>query len=547
MLVAAAFVAAWFIYRRAVTYDVPAGAASPDPVVAARTAPGAPTTLGHAGATLTWSGRLAVLRAAGDPHALGEVHGRLLGAAVAEVAESFRPTIDHAVAPGGLLGGLTRDMRIAWRHRFVDDGVPDIYRASLAGVARGAVASGARVSYDDLLRDQASLDVGVPARWTDEDALRHPVRALTFVAPRGGALASRLWVGRTFALPGLGDGGEAVAAHPVVSFVRPSGRLAWAGVGWPGLVGVVTGVNAEGLVVTVQPARTAEVRPTRAARPVALLARDILETCATLDQAIQLVEATPTLGAAALVVVDGKDGKWAVLERGPVKRAVLRAPTEPAVGDVLAGQPFADDPENDRNRRVLPTGLRLRRAAHLLRAPLADAAAAVAVLRDERAPDDAPLPAGHRGAIYDPAAVQTVLIDPGGMALWVADGDARGRFRAFDLRHELRGEGDRPAPAADVPAEADVDVSIVPALRAARADLREARRRLGAGDVRGADEWVQRAIARAPTLPEAWKLAGDVARSRGDRPAAVERWRRWLELGPDDPGAEEAIRALVAP
>jgi hypothetical protein len=273
----------------------------------------------------------------------------------------------------------------------------------------------------------------------------------------------------------------------------------------------------------------------------------VLETCKSVDDAAKLVDSVPTLGAAIFVVADGKTGAWAVLERTPTRLVVTRSPPQPAVGGVLTAPAFVDDPENDRARRVLPTTVRVERASRLLRTPPADAAAAVAVLRDDRAVDGGPLPVGHRGAIDDPAAIHVALIDPGAMTLWVADGAASGRFRAFDLRHELRGEGERAAPPPDVAAEVDADPELGPSLRAARADLRAARRAVAAGDRQLADELAQRALARAPTLPEALELAGAIALGRGDRATAVERWRRWLENGPDDPGAEETIRAQVAP
>src|SRR5262245_63043469 len=120
-------------------------------------------------------------------------------------------------------------------------------------------------------------------------------------------------------MPGLADGGDAAARMPLVSLVRPSGKLAWASLGWPGLAGVVTGINAEGVVVCVHPARTRDVRPTRTARPIAMLAREVLEVATDLDSAVKLIEATPTLGAAAYVIVDGKSGRWAVVERTPSK------------------------------------------------------------------------------------------------------------------------------------------------------------------------------------------------------------------------------------
>src|SRR5690606_11278933 len=100
----------------------------------------------------------------------------------------------------------------------------------------------------------------------------------------------RLLVGRSLALPGAVDGGDAAAAHPVVSFVRSPGVIAHASVGWPGLVGVVTGINAEGVAVLVHPARTADAQRVTAAQPAQLLAREILENARSLEDALGVLE-----------------------------------------------------------------------------------------------------------------------------------------------------------------------------------------------------------------------------------------------------------------
>jgi hypothetical protein len=537
-IVVVAFVVAWFIYRRAVSYDVPGGVAPADPLVIDRAA-GGPPQLRYGAASLSWAGSIAVVRASGDPHAIGAAEGRLLAADVAAVARSFAAPMDGAI--GG--GALTHGMRVAWRYRFLDDGMPEDQRRAIAGVVRGAEKSGVEVAYQDLVRDQAALDVGVPAPWSGEERTHVLARGLTFVVPQADR-AGRVWVGRSFALPGIGDGGDAAAAHPVVRFVKPAGRIAWAGVGWAGLAGAVTGVNAEGLVVTVNPVRAGDVRPTRSARPVAMLARSILEQCASLDDAVKLADATPTLGAAAITVVDGKSGHWAVLERTPAKLVVTRDPAQPAVGDLLASPAFADDLENDRAKRTLPTVARLARVARLVRGPLAEPASVVAVLRDRRGADEGPLPAGHRAAIDDAAAIHVVVIDPSAMQMWVADGGASARFRAFDLRYELRGEGDRPAPPAEIPAAEPSDPTDA-AIRASRADLRAARTALADDEPARADEDVARALARTPAVPEALELAGATARARGDRDAAKKAYQAWFDGGPDDPGAEEEIRAQL--
>ena len=540
-LLGVAVVVAWLIYRRSVAYPIPEGEVSGE-LAMAQAGPGATPQLTFHGASLEWMGGLAVLRASGDAHAIGAAHGRLLAPLLAAMVRAQAPSIERTVTDDGLLGGWTHDLRLAWRWRFIDDGMGDADRRMVAGMTRGAAASGIALPFEDLLRDQAVLDVGEPAPQTGELDQLGPARSLAVIATQAQAPA-RVWIGRTFALPGLADGGD--AAVPVVTIAHPDGKLAWASVGWPGQLGVVTGVNAQGIAVLVDPARTADVRPTRVARPVAMVARAVLEQASTLDAATKLVEQTPTLGTALFVIVDGASGKWVTIERTPGKAIVETNPKTRAYGDVLVTNALAQDPENDRARRMLPTGPRVDRASKLVRAPLADVAALAAILRDTRAIDDSPRAPGSRGAIDSGRAAHQAIIDPTSLELWVADPRAGGRMRAFDLRHELRGEGDRAAPPGDIAIDPDGALDR-DRLARARADLRLARGALARGDRAAAAEACARARARAPDLPEGVELDAEIAQARGDAAAAHRLYQQWLDAGPDDPPGEEKARAIVA-
>ncbi len=537
-----AVIVGWFIYRRSVAYDMPGGEVH-GPISQVQVAPGSPPALVYGTASLAWLGGIPVLRATGDAHAIGAAHGRLLSRWLAPMVLAAAPSIEGTVGRGGMFGGSTHGMRLAWRWRFIDDGLVDQDRRMVAGMTRGAEASDGEISFDDLVRAQAMIDVGVPSQRTAQADQHQIAQSLTVVAKQEHAPA-RIWLGRTFALPGLDDGGE--AALLVVTIAHPEGRLAWAGVGWPGALGVVTGVNSHGIAVMVNPTRTGDVRETRTARPVTHLARAVLEQAKTLDEAVKLIESTPTLGAAVYVLADGSSGTWVVVERTPSKAIVERNPKSPAIGDWFTTNALASDPENDRARRMLPTGSRVERAARLVRAPLADVTAMANVLRDQRGSDDLPRAPGHRGVIDDGQAVHGVILDPASLELWVADPRASGRFRAFDLRHELRREGDRAAPPADIAADPAFDPDRVTSLAAARAELRIARGALVAGDPARAAESCARARARAPGLPEALVLDALVAQTLGDEPRARAAFQAWIDGGPDDPKSEERARALLA-
>jgi tetratricopeptide (TPR) repeat protein len=138
-----------------------------------------------------------------------------------------------------------------------------------------------------------------------------------------------------------------------------------------------------------------------------------------------------------------------------------------------------------------------------------------------------------------------VILDPASLELWVADPSAAGRMRAFDLRHELRGEGDRAMPPADIAADPASEPDRVSSLAAARAELRIAREELAAGHHQRAAEACARARARAPGLPEALEVEGAIAQARGDVAHAKKAFQQWLDGGADDPAGEERARALL--
>ena len=303
-------VVAWFIYRRSVSYDVPPSGVANLAIMASPDA-AATNAVRWGDNALEFHGGIAQLSVAGDATQLGAAQGRLLASAIAAGIPAMRTAIEDAVAVKGWWAGVTRSWRIDWRYRFIDDGMTERDRQWVAGMVRGAAASGVTVSYEDVLRAQVALDVGAASPDTEEGELRAISRSLTFVTPQvsaalGGVAgnAGRVWIGHVTALPGLADGGDQARATPVLTIAHPQGHLAWAGIGWPGLAGVLSGVNSEDIAVFVHPVRTFDVRPTRTARPILMLARDVLESAHTLEDAVGVLQHTTTLGAARFVVVE---------------------------------------------------------------------------------------------------------------------------------------------------------------------------------------------------------------------------------------------------
>ncbi len=80
--------------------------------------------------------------------------------------------------------------------------------------------------------------------------------------------------------------------YTLATVYRPSGRKAFVSVGFPGLVGVLSGMNEDGLTVAILEVFQAPFRVRRLdpwGTPYALCFREILETCSTIDEAFTLL------------------------------------------------------------------------------------------------------------------------------------------------------------------------------------------------------------------------------------------------------------------
>jgi predicted choloylglycine hydrolase len=124
--------------------------------------------------------------------------------------------------------------------------------------------------------------------------------------------------GRNLDFPGfnIADKGS------VLLIFHPKDRFAFAAVTWPGLIGVLSGMNEHGLTL----ANMEVDRPMGLPRamPYMILYRTILEKCRTVQEAVDLLEKTPRQTPNNLMLMDAAGGR-AVVEITPEKIVVRRA------------------------------------------------------------------------------------------------------------------------------------------------------------------------------------------------------------------------------
>lgn len=220
-----------------------------------------------------------------------------------------------------------------------------------------------------------------------------------------------------------------------VFLVREAGKIPFASVAWPGLVGVVSGMNLEGVAVVVHGGRARE--PQAMGEPVVHALRRVLSEARTTEDAARLLAERAAMVSHIIIVTDAH-GHSAAIERAPgFQDAVRTLPSRAATTNHFESA-LKDDPKNLRVRSSTSTLPRRARGDRLLAdlpsAPVTPLAAAQ-LLRDRAAADGSPLPLGDRRAINALIATHGVIMQTGPRMLWVSEAPhLLGQFRAFDLR-----------------------------------------------------------------------------------------------------------------
>ena len=90
---------------------------------------------------------------------------------------------------------------------------------------------------------------------------------------------------------------------------RPKGKKAFASVGFPGLIGVASGMNENGVAITINEITSSADGSAKfdpEGTPMVLLIRRLLEECASVDEVERLLKATPRTTMFCLTVADRK-------------------------------------------------------------------------------------------------------------------------------------------------------------------------------------------------------------------------------------------------
>jgi len=368
----------------------------------------------------------------GAPYARCEQLGKLAKSQVQEQEEHFIAQIRRLVPSEVLL--RTLKYGVSFFNRNMNDHVPLEYQQEISGISAAFNTDNDWIApaYARVMNYHAAHDIG--------HALQDLsiVGCTSFAAWDAASADSTLIIGRNFDFY-MGDD---FAKDKLVLFLRPDSGYAFASITWAGFMGVVSGMNEHGLVVTLNAAKSSV--PTGSKTPISILAREILQYARTIDEAYAIAKSRQTFVSESILIGSAADGRAAIIEKSPDAIGLFTPSGNTLVSsNHYQGEPFVNDSINVQNIRLSDSNYRFRRMSQLLEAnlPITPAASA-AMLRDQKGMDGANLGMGNPKAINQLLAHHGVVFQPEKRLMWVSANPFQlGELVCYDLNKIFKQNG----------------------------------------------------------------------------------------------------------
>ena len=229
--------------------------------------------------------------------------------------------------------------------------------------------------------------------------------------------------------------GDAFAENKQVAFYVPEQGYRFASVGWPGMIGVLSGMNETGLTVTINAAKSAV--PTGSATPISILTREILQYAATIDEAFAIAKKRETFVSESILIGSAKDGKTAIIEKSPEKTVLFtgKEANRLICTNHYQSEEFSKDERNMENIRTSDSPYRFARLTELINENLPiNVSKAASILRDHKGLQNTDLGLANEMAINQFIAHHSVIFQPEKRLMWVSTSPWQcGKYVAYDL------------------------------------------------------------------------------------------------------------------
>ncbi len=345
----------------------------------------------------------------GSPFEMGVANGKLTKELLAKQEDAFVKQIKEMIPSPFYLKFLR--YFIAWFNRDIDEYIIPEYQKEIYGISFSASDKYDYIgsNYERMLNYHAAHDIG------------HALKDLALVgctsfAANLGFQDSSMIIGRNFDFY-IND---EFAEDKIMVFVNPEKGHKFAYITWASMIGVVSGMNEEGLTVTINAGKS-EI-PTKAATPISLLAREILQYAGNFDEAIAIARKRKIFVSESLLIGSAEDNNAIIIEKSPSRMDVVSVKNNFLVcSNHFQGELFANDPENMKYISESPSLYREERATQLIESDdTLNYLEAAAILRDRNGLNGESIGIGNEKAMAQMISHHSVIFMPLKRQMWVS-------------------------------------------------------------------------------------------------------------------------------
>ena len=371
------------------------------------------------------------------------------------------------------------------------------------------------------------------------------VGCTSFAVWGGRSKDGKLLVARNFDF----SAGDDFSRNKMILFSEPDSGYRYVSVCWPGMIGVVSGMNEKGLTVTINASKGRI--PLQATAPVSILARNILQYASDITEAMEIARTFRTIVPETFMIGSRADGKAVIIEKTDTGTYLYEQDNDMIVcTNHFQSSVFDQDKHNKRNKERTDSMYRYDRVMELLQdKDVIGAEEAVAILRDRKGIGGAELGMGNPKAINQLVAHHSVVFSPADLKLWVSTSPWQaGEFLCYDLGEIFSssgmGETGKASREFNIPGEeafTDSICSKIVLYRSIVRDIKEALYNREELDESVLDTFV----GLNPDYYETYDLLGDYRLARDDGQEAVRNWRIALEKEIPTLDISEKIRKKI--
>lgn len=366
------------------------------------------------------------LLVAGNPLELGLKTGNLTQELFNQQEDIFVKKIDELVPSEGWQNFLRKFL--AWFNRKMYLNIDDKFKAEIYGISKYASADLNHIAeaYHRVMYFHGAHDIGHALQ---DLAL---VGCSSFAAWGDQTEDGKMIIGRNFDF----YAGDEFAKNKIIAFVKPDKGHNFMSVNWGGFIGVLSGMNDQGLTVTINAGKSDF--PLIAKTPISLVTREILQYASTIEEAIAIAKKREVFVSESIFIGSAKDKKAAIIEVSPKNFGVYEVENSNQLicSNHFQSAAYANDKKNQKHILESHSQYRFERMEELLvENPKMNPEIAVDILRDKKGLDEKEIGYGNEKALNQLLAHHGIVFKPEDLMVWVSSNPYQlGEFVAYDLK-----------------------------------------------------------------------------------------------------------------